>query len=583
MIIIHCAHTTPDKAPFSYGLLLAYAQSKLSPEYYDLDLRLIENTDDIDRHFVAGAQNIFLCSNYYWSVEDNLHLCDHAKKVNPSCITIHGGPSTPKYPQACEEFFNKNSAVDFSARGEGEILLVELLEAIRNGTQYSTVIEGVSTTIDGKIVHHPDRPLIDDVNIAPSPYLTGIFDSLDPTQWLFPLVQSNRGCAYGCTFCDWPRSRIRKFDLERVYAEIEWAAQRKCKTLYIIDGNFGMLPRDVDIAKAISSAKEKYGFPERFEASYAKQNKQFLIDILVTFAESNLLSHGIVSVQSVDSDTLKAVNRSSIDFKEIEKLSNIFHKQGLKLIYNFMIGLPGSTMESYMNDLRFLYKQNGAPAIHRSVLTPNANMSEPEYKGKYKLECDDNLFIKSTSTMDENQLRTMVSLTAFFYPSHEYYLNMFNYILKYLEHDCGLDVVDTLYTLVTDVFDDKDYPLLSYIANDNTSWLVARSSELYRRYYNNGRWVDLYQEFFTWATNNLDILEVEAFEQVIAAQAASMPVLHKKYPLAIALKNDVANWATNVDAKIGKRLTSYGAAAFTVEEPSVPYLRKIQKSVLRPT
>ena len=34
------------------------------------------------------------------------------------------------------------------------------------------------------------------------------------------MLESNRGCPYGCTFCDWGSatlSKVRNFDLDRVY------------------------------------------------------------------------------------------------------------------------------------------------------------------------------------------------------------------------------------------------------------------------------------------------------------------------------------------------------------------------------
>ena len=46
-----------------------------------------------------------------------------------------------------------------------------------------------------------------------------------PARWARIIMETNRGCPYGCTFCDWGSatlSRVRKFDLDRVFAELEW-------------------------------------------------------------------------------------------------------------------------------------------------------------------------------------------------------------------------------------------------------------------------------------------------------------------------------------------------------------------------
>ena len=41
--------------------------------------------------------------------------------------------------------------------------------------------------------------------------------------------------------------QIRKFDLDRVFAEIEWCAKSKVRSI-CADANFGIFARDVDIA-----------------------------------------------------------------------------------------------------------------------------------------------------------------------------------------------------------------------------------------------------------------------------------------------------------------------------------------------
>lgn len=571
MIIVYCAHTTPEKAPFSYGMLISYARLVLPSSQYDLDLRFIESISDIEKKFVPGAKNILLCSNYYWNVDANLELCKEAKRIDKNCITVHGGPSSPKYAAVCEAFLLSHCEADFVARGEGEELLVELLQAINDNVHREQVINGVTTVIDGKVIRYPDRAPIKDVNMLPSPYLSGIFDSLDISKWHLVPIETNRGCVYSCSFCDWPRSKIRKFKIERVFAEIEWIAQNKCNVLYIIDSNFGMLPRDVEIALVICNIKAKFGFPKRLEVAYAKELKKHLFKIVNLFCKANLQSRGIVAVQTIDQATLDAVNRSNIKFDEIEKLSNLFKANGLPLVYNLMLGLPGATSTSFKRDLRYFFDKEGIPSIHRTVLTPNSNMAEPAYKKKYELECDDKLFIISTSTMSRQDLNEMKSLLALYYVAHPYYLNMLYYMLKYLQHDCEYEVVDLLYQLAKDNLSEKKYPLLASIITDDTPWLTVRATQLYAGFYKNGRWCDLYKEFFSWATQKLKIKCMDAFEQIMLAQVAVMPVIGRVYPYKIDLRYDVNKWIACINAGCGKPLTQFDALTFRIAKSSRPY------------
>ena len=43
-------------------------------------------------------------------------------------------------------------------------------------------------------------------------------------------------------------AKVHRFELERVYAEAEWIAGNGIEYLFIADANFGILPRDVEIA-----------------------------------------------------------------------------------------------------------------------------------------------------------------------------------------------------------------------------------------------------------------------------------------------------------------------------------------------
>src|SRR5690606_35936932 len=118
----------------------------------------------------------------------------------------------------------------------------------------------------GEMVRTPDRGRIVDLDELPSPYLTGEFDDIPAEAWNQILaIETNRGCPYGCTFCDWGSStlsRIRKFSIDRVAAEIEWAASHGVAAIDITDANFGIMSRDVEIARIIADIKRRTGFPQ---------------------------------------------------------------------------------------------------------------------------------------------------------------------------------------------------------------------------------------------------------------------------------------------------------------------------------
>src|SRR5205085_11837312 len=123
------------------------------------------------------------------------------------------------------------------------------------------------------IIHTEDRPRILDLDRLRSPYLDGWFSSEHAMTWVAAIVETNRGCPYGCTFCDWGSatlSKIRKFDLDRLTAEMEWAAERGIQAWAVADANFGIMSRDVEVASRIVEIRERTGVPSFFGFNVAK-------------------------------------------------------------------------------------------------------------------------------------------------------------------------------------------------------------------------------------------------------------------------------------------------------------------------
>ncbi len=126
--------------------------------------------------------------------------------------------------------------VDVAVHGEGEQTFAELLAALRGHVGDGPPdlaplddVAGLSYRGRKRRRHHRLSAIASPTsNAIPSPILTGLFDGFIPAGPLGGVaLETNRGCPYGCTFCDWGSatlSRIRKFDLDRIFAELEWCA-----------------------------------------------------------------------------------------------------------------------------------------------------------------------------------------------------------------------------------------------------------------------------------------------------------------------------------------------------------------------
>ncbi len=121
-------------------------------------------------------------------------------------VTVLGGPHPTLLPDESLE----RPEVDLVVRGEGEETIIELVEALEGGRSLEG-IGGLSYKGDGKTIHNPPRPLIDDLDSLPFPAhhlykiegytnLQPLTDGLDPHARAYTILTS-RGCPYGCIFC----------------------------------------------------------------------------------------------------------------------------------------------------------------------------------------------------------------------------------------------------------------------------------------------------------------------------------------------------------------------------------------------
>ena len=102
--------------------------------------------------------------------------------------------------------------------------------------------------------------------------------------------ETNRGCPFKCTFCDWgsaTASKLRKFEEERLYKEIDYFTEKKIDYINCADSNFGIIKRDLNLASKLAENKKKFAQKEAEDkadinvgvGSGGKQTSDFLDDL----------------------------------------------------------------------------------------------------------------------------------------------------------------------------------------------------------------------------------------------------------------------------------------------------------------
>ena len=373
--------------PFSIAMLFSYIKSKEKlAQNFKFEKTFVFRNKVIDDIKECKNADILLCSCYVWNWEITLHLAKEVKKINPNCLIIFGGPQVPEDTIG---FFDKFPFVDILVHGEGEFILENIFNAYLKDKNYFD-IKGITTK---EFATYPQER-INDLDALPSPYLTNdvwkLVEKIEGIHW-DASWETNRGCPYQCTFCDWGSAtftKMRKFSEERLFKEIEWFANNKIVYVDVCDANFGIYrDRDFRIARKFKEEVLQKGFPKKIRPAWAKNSSEEIITIARELKEGGILGAVTLAVQSLDKTTLDVIKRANIKFDKFSDLTTTFRLNGIPTYTEIILGLPGETLESYKNGLETIASTKiDTVFIYNCAVLPNAPMNLPDYKEKYKIK-----------------------------------------------------------------------------------------------------------------------------------------------------------------------------------------------------
>jgi radical SAM superfamily enzyme YgiQ (UPF0313 family) len=373
--------------PYAVGLLWAYAKSvpAVAENFVNKGFVFVrENPALIASRLENPAVAAF--STYVWNWEMSAAVAREVKARNPNCLIVMGGPQVPNADRL-GDFFEKYPFIDIIVHGEGEYAFAEILAQQAGDRDFSTV-KGI--TYRG--ASSAPRPRTRDLGAFPSPYLEGIFEELFELPYRYNAVwESNRGCPYGCTFCDWGSNTMQKLTTfldERIVKEIEYFGAKKISHVFMADANFGIVPRDVEIAKHLAKTKrETGGFPTKLRVNYAKNNPDRVHEIAKILNAEGLDKGITLSVQSMDDGTLKTIKRKNLKFDTISSFIKKYQRDGIYTYTEIIMGLPGETYETFREGINRLLEAAAHDTVwmYRCTLLPNAPMNDLEYREKHKL------------------------------------------------------------------------------------------------------------------------------------------------------------------------------------------------------
>lgn len=395
--------------PYSIGILQAYIQHNAKEQRYHF-LDTIYKRELLNECVnKLKKSDIVFFSIYVWNEKISLKIGEELKKINKDILLVYGGPSVPdnKFGLA-ENFLKENNFIDLIVHQEGERTALQIVENFPN-KNYDN-IDNVSYIKNSKYFNKPNLPRLRDFESVPSPYLSGVFDNLiknNPNEHWLASWETNRGCPFSCAFCDWgsaTASKVSRMDLDRVFRELDWFSNHKVEFIFCCDANFGMLPRDFEIAKKAAENKKKYGFPQVLSVQNTKNARERAYKVQKLLAENGLSKGVTLAMQSVNPHTLEAIKRDNISLDDYAELQKRFAKDNIPTYTEFILGLPGDSYDDFANGVSDVIQSGQHNRIQYNNLTilPNAEMNMPDYKKKYKIKTVTGPIVNVHGSLDEN-------------------------------------------------------------------------------------------------------------------------------------------------------------------------------------
>ena len=383
-----------ESIPLNIGFVAAYCKKQFGE---NVELTLFKYIGDLEKAINENPPDILALSNYVWNRNLSYEMFSMMSEIDSDTLLVWGGPNFPIDLPSQRKFMKKYSKIDVYVPVDGETGFANTVERALRSRSHSEIRSTVlSEPIDGCVTRGENDEIkytipiirIKTLDEIPSPYTTGLLDKFFDGK-LTPMMQTNRGCPFHCTFCADGKdevNRVTSFGLERVIDELNYITNHKHEkthNMIFSDLNFGMYPRDREISKHLAKLQTEHNYPDFIYISTGKNQKEKIIESIKTLKDSMPLW---MSVQSLDQNVLKNIRRDNISTDQMLALQPAIKDAGLQTRAEVILGLPGETHENHMKTLRDLVNARmDEIQVHTCMMLDGSEMGTPAERKKWDL------------------------------------------------------------------------------------------------------------------------------------------------------------------------------------------------------
>jgi len=321
------------------------------------------------------------------SIENDVLVAEQLKTILPQSYIVMVGTHVSALP---EETLLKSGSIDAVARREYEYTVRDLASLLdRKGScDESSLrdIAGLSFKSDGKVIHNPDRPYIEELDKLPWVSRTykkhlRIRDYFNPNA-LYPMVTliTSRGCPFRCSFCVYPQTltgrKYRFRSIEGVIGEMEFVVREfsEAKSIFFEDDTLtANKKRCVEFADTILERGIRIPWTAN---SRVDLDLETLLKIKAAGCRELC-----VGFESGDQNVLNTM-RKGIKLERMFEFMKDARKAGILIHGCFMVGFPGETLESIEKTIELAIDLNPDTVQFYPVMVYPGTEAYEEYKEK---------------------------------------------------------------------------------------------------------------------------------------------------------------------------------------------------------
>ena len=317
-----------------------------------------QSWDDI-KHEVDDKDLIILHTSTP-SFNQDVRTAELIKQRNPNALV---GMVGAKVMIEDEKSLKATAALDFVCREEYDFTCVELAEG-----RPLAEIDGITWRApDGTIVRNKDRAQIEDMDVLPM--VSPIYRrDLDLTKYYggyqrHPYVSfyTGRGCKSRCTFCLWPQTiaghRYRHRTTPKVIEEVKYILKEmpEIKEIFFDDDT---LADAHDFVVELSGELKKLGFGKPgFPVTWGCNAKANVPQPVLKAMKEGGCRVLLVGYESGNQKILHNIKKGLL-VNVARQFTKDAHALGLTIHGTFILGLPGETLETIEETIKYAIELN---------------------------------------------------------------------------------------------------------------------------------------------------------------------------------------------------------------------------------